>query len=148
MGATFDPPPWLAIRDDLYRRVLNRQAVTLTKSLRKCGRALQVKQAMDAIHAAYHRCDGLDPYDGSPLQGELLAELLPGVSRLLGADHQERWDRLPTVGQIPGEPGIEVEIVSRRTWMAKGERTAEAYLAHCRAVVAWMESENCAGRRQ
>ena len=29
------------------------------------------------------------------------------------------------------------EIVSWRTWIAKGDRTAEDYIAHCCAVAAW-----------
>ena len=139
MGATFEPPAWLAISAHLYRRVLNRQAVSLTKALRKRGRTLQVKQAMDAVHAAYHRCDGLDPYDGTPLQGEHLVEILPGANRTSGADLHRRWDALPTVAQVQSDAGIEVEIVSRRTWAAKGDRTAEEYLEHCRAVVAWVD---------
>ena len=68
MAATFDPPSWLAVPADLYKRALNRQAVSISKRLRKRGAAVPVKAVMDAIHAAYHRCDGLDPTAGSRSQ--------------------------------------------------------------------------------
>ena len=140
MVATFEPPSWLAIPADRYRRTLNRQAVSISKGLRKHGGAVPVKAVMDAVHAAYHRCDGLDPYDGMPLRGELLEDWLRGGMKLLGAERDGQWDRLPMVGQIHAAPGLQFEIVSWQTWMAKGDRTAEQYIAHCRAVVTWADA--------
>ena len=61
------PPSWLDIDADSYKRLLNRTAVTITKRARKRGATYQVKEAIDAIHAAFQRCDGTDPYDGQPL---------------------------------------------------------------------------------
>ena len=57
------PPSWLDIDADSYKRLLNRTAVTITKRARKRGATYQVKEAIDAIHAAFQRCDGTDPYD-------------------------------------------------------------------------------------
>ena len=98
MAATFDSPSWLAIPAALYKRALNRQAVSISKWLRKRGAAVPVKAVMDAIHAAYHRCDGLDPYDGMPLQGALLADYIKGELKPSGVEPDGRWDRLPAVG--------------------------------------------------
>ena len=61
------PPSWLDIDPDSYKRLLNRTAVTITKRARKRGATYQVREAIDAIHAAFQRCDGTDPYDGLPL---------------------------------------------------------------------------------
>ena len=58
------PPSWLDIDPDSYKRLLNRTAVTITKRARKRGATYQVREAIDAIHAAFQRCDGTDPYDG------------------------------------------------------------------------------------
>ena len=137
MAATFDPPSWLAVPADLYKRALNRQAVSISKRLRKRGAAVPVKAVMDAIHAAYHRCDGLDPYDGMPLQGALLADYIKGEIKPSGVEPDGRWDRLPAVGTAHPSETLAFEIVSWRTWIAKGDRTAEDYIAHCCAVAAW-----------
>ena len=58
--------------------------MSISKRLRKRGAAVPVKAVMYAIHAAYHRCDGLDPYDGMPLQGALLANYIKGEIRPSG----------------------------------------------------------------
>ena len=61
------PLSWLDIDADSYKRLLNRTAVTITKRARKRGASYQVKEAIDAVHAGFKRCDGTDPYDGQPL---------------------------------------------------------------------------------
>ena len=68
---TVSPPSWLDI--DTYKRLLNRTAVTITKRAKEKTAKYQVKEAIDAIHAAFQRCDGTDPYDGLPLASRLLA---------------------------------------------------------------------------
>ena len=55
------PPSWLDIDPDSYKRLLNRTAVTITKRARKRGAKYQVREAIDAIHAAFQSCDGTDP---------------------------------------------------------------------------------------
>ena len=49
------PPSWLDIDPDSYKRLLNRTAVTITKRARKRGATYQVREAIDAIHAAFQR---------------------------------------------------------------------------------------------
>ena len=114
---TVSPPSWLYI--DTYKRLLNRTAVTITKRAKKQGATYQVKEAIDAIHAAFQRCNGTDPYDGLPLASRLLA-----------------GSRSPTVSEESSTTTATFEILSLQTKEAKGERNAEEFIAHCRAVVA------------
>ena len=117
------PPSWLDIDADSYKRLLNRTAVTITKHARKRGATYQVKEAIDAIHAAFQRCDGTDPYDGLPLD-----------------DRLHDGQRSPTVSPVSSTTTASLEILSRQTKEAKGERNAEEFIAHCRAVVAHADS--------
>jgi len=98
--------------------MLNRTAVTITKRAKKRGATYQVKEAIDAIHAAFHRCDGMDPYDGLPLESRLLA-----------------GNRCPSVSTLDNSNTTNFEVLSVETQAAKGERTTEDFIAHCRAVV-------------
>ena len=113
------PPPWLNIDSDSYKRMLNRTAVTITKRAKKRGATYQVKEAIEAINAAFHRCDGMDPYDGRPLDSRLLA-----------------GKRCPSVSTLGNSKTANFEVLSAETQAAKGERTTEDFIAHCRAVVA------------
>ena len=117
------PPSWLDINADSYKRLLNRTAVTITKHARKRGATYQVKEAIDAIHAAFQRCDGTDPYDGLPLD-----------------DRLHDGQRSPTVSPVSSTTTASFEILSRQTKEGKGERNAEEFIAHCRAVVAHADS--------
>ena len=112
------PPPWLNIDSDSYKRMLNRTAVMITKRAKKRGATYQVKEAIDAIHAAFHRCDGMDPYDGLPLESRLLA-----------------GNRCPSVSTLDNSNTTNFEVLSVETQAAKGERTTEDFITHCRAVV-------------
>ena len=123
------PPSWMDIDADTYKRLLNRAAVTITKHAKKRGATYQVKEAIDAIHAAFHRCNGLDPYDGLPLDGRLLD-----------------GSRSPTVSPVRGSTSATFEILSLQTKAAKGERNAEEFIAHCRAVVAHADTTSPAQR--
>ena len=57
------PPSWLDIDADSYKRLLNRTTVTITKRTRKRGATYQVREAIDAIHSVFQRCDSTDPFD-------------------------------------------------------------------------------------
>ena len=121
------PPSWLDIDPDSYKRLLNRTAVTITKRARKRGATYQVREAIDAIHAAFQRCDGTDPYDGLPLD-----------------DRLHDGQRSPTVSPVSSTTTASFEILSRQTKEAKGGRNAEEFIAHCRAVVAHADSASTA----
>ena len=116
---TVAPPSWLEMDTDSYKRLLNRTAVTITKRAKKRGATYQVKEAMEAIHAAFHRCDGTDPYDGLPLDGRDLD-----------------GSRCPTVCPIDNDSIANFEILSLQTKESKGSMNVEDFIAHCRAVVA------------
>lgn len=121
------PPSWLDIDFDSYKRLLNRTAVTITKRVRKRGATHQVKEAVDAIHAAFQRYDATDPYDGQPLDRCL-------------HDGQSS----PTVSPVNSTTTANFAILSRQTKEAKGERNAEEFITHCRAVVAHADSASTA----
>ena len=113
------PPRWLEMDPDSYKRLLNRTAVTNTKRAKKRGATYQVREAMEAIHAAFHRCDGTDPYDGLPLDGR----------------HRD-GNRCPMVCPIDNDNVADFEILSLQTKESKGSMNVEDFIAHCRAVVA------------
>ncbi|WP_392344972.1 hypothetical protein [Parasynechococcus sp.] len=119
----------LDIDADSYKRLLNRTAVTITKRAKKRRSTYQVKEAIDAIHAAFQRCDGTDPYDGLPLDNRL---------------HDE--SRSPTVSPVSSSSTATFEILSLQTKEAKGERDAEEFIAHCRAVIARADETSTAQR--
>ena len=125
---SFSPPSWLDIDADSYKRLLNRTAVTITKRARKRGAIYQVREAMDAIHSAFQRCDGTDPFDGLPLDSQL-----------------HDGSRSPAVSPVSSSAAT-FEILSLQTKEAKGERNAEEFIAHCRAVVAHANTSSPAQR--
>ena len=136
----FNPPKWLKLTPDDYKRVLNREALGLTKRDRRRGGRYPVKEALVAVHNAFHNCNGTDPYDGMPLEGEQLKPI-SGSDRL-GIDFtcKKHLRRMPTVGHLHQEPIAEFEILSCQTHTAKNEMTADEYFNHCKAVVSLSET--------
>ena len=99
------PPSWLDIDPDSYKRLLNRTAVTITKRAKKRGATYRVREAIDAIHATFQRCDGMDPYDVLPLYNRI-----------------HDGSRCPTVSPVSSNSAATFEILSLQTKKAKGER--------------------------
>ena len=132
--ADYAPPSWMEQTPLIYKQWLQREALIVTKRDRKRGGSYRVKDAMDAIHAAAHRSDGNDPYDGQPMNGFLLD---PHNTTNSSKDAQQMAStrRCPMVKHARGELICDFEIMSRQTGEAKGEMTAEEYVEHCRAVV-------------
>ena len=129
------PPPWLGLDAQTYRRLVNRTAVTVTKRARKRGGTYQVKEAMDAIHAAFHRCDGTDPFDGLPLDAQQLETGQHTELRPRRIAETIPCSRCPTISPVNGETMANFEILSLQTKTSKGSMNSEEYIAHCRAVV-------------
>ena len=129
------PPPWLGLDVQTYKRLVNRTAVTVTKRARKRGGTYQVKEAMDAIHAAFHRCDGTDPFDGLPLDAQQLETGQHTESRPRRIAETIPCSRCPTISPVNGETMANFEILSLQTKTSKGSMNSEEYIAHCRAVV-------------
>ena len=136
----FKPPPWLKLTPDAYKRVLNREALTLTRRDRRRGGIYQVKEALVAVHNAFHSCDGTDPYDGMPLDGEQLIIIKRSDQRGNSLSTKKHLQRMPTVGHLHQQPIAEFEILSRQTHRAKSEMTADEYLKHCRAVTSFSDT--------
>ena len=129
------PPPWLGLDVQTYKRLVNRTAVTVTKRARKRGGTYQVKEAMDAIHAAFHRCDGTDPFDGLPLDAQQLETGQHTELRPRRIAETIPCSRCPTISPVNGETMANFEILSLQTKTSKGSMNGEEYIAHCRAVV-------------
>ena len=119
----------------VYKQWLQRQALTVTKRDRKHGGSYRVKDAMDAIHIATHRSDGIDPYDGQPKNASLLVAKNPTLSTCEEAQQQASARLCPTVKHARGASICHFEIMSRQTANAKGEMSTVEYLELCHVVV-------------
>ena len=131
----YAPPSWMELTPFIYKQWLQRQALIVTKSDRKRGGSYRVKDAMDAIHTAAHRSDGIDPYDGQPMDASLLGSKKPILSTNPEAQPQAFEKRCPMVKHASRALTCDFEIMSRQSGVAKGEMSTEEYLEHCRAVV-------------
>ena len=72
VGVSWSAPVWVGLSDRDYSELIQRKAVAVTKRDKRRGGQYTVKQAIEAIDEAFHRCSGFDPYDGSKLDPELL----------------------------------------------------------------------------
>lgn len=137
MSDQFQPPEWLSLDATAYRRLLNREAVAQTKQARRFGGTYRVREAMEAIDIAFHRCDGTDPYDGQALDPALFVveRPRPAVASIVQQSDRRVYARLPTIASVRAESIAEFEIVSWQTKMAKGDLTSREFLDYCRNVV-------------
>ena len=71
-GVSWSAPGWVGVSDGKYSGLIQRKAVAVTKRYKRRGGKYSVKEAIEAIHQAFHRCNGFDPYVGSKLDPELL----------------------------------------------------------------------------
>ena len=115
--------------------MLQRKAVAVTRRDKRRDGKYSVKEAIEAIHQAFHRCNGFDPYDGSKLDPELLGEYRNEDAKVQGVAHKRRFAMLPTVDHVKAEPVADFEIVSWQTNDAKGDMPPEEFIAYCRRVV-------------
>ena len=115
--------------------MLRRKAMAVTRRDKRRDGKYSVKEAIEAIHQAFHRCNGFDPYDGSKLAPELLGEYKNEDAKAEGAAHKRRFAMLPTVDHVKAEPVADFEIVSWQTNDAKGDMLPEEFISYCRRVV-------------
>ena len=115
--------------------MLQRKAVAVTRRDKRRDGKYSVKEAIEAIHQAFHRCNGFDPYDGSKLDPELLGEYKNDEAKAQRAAYKRRFAMLPTVDHVTAEPVPDFEIVSWQTNDAKGDMPPEEFIAYCRRVV-------------
>ena len=68
----WSPPAWVGFSDEDYSDLIRKKAVAVTRRDKRRDGKYTVKQAIEAINQAFHRCNGFDPYDGSKLNPKLL----------------------------------------------------------------------------
>ena len=95
--------------------MLQRKAVAVTRRDKWRDGKYSVKEAIEAIHQAFHRCNGFDPYDGSKLDPELLGEYKNDEAKLQRAPYKRRFAMLLTVDHVTAKPVPDFEIVSWQT---------------------------------
>ena len=115
--------------------MLRRKAIAVTRRDKRRGGKYSVKEAMEAIHQAFHRCNGFDPYDGSKLDPELLGEYKNDEAKAQRAAYKRRFAMLPTVDHVKAEPVADFQIVSWQTNDAKGDMPPEEFIGYCLRVV-------------
>ena len=110
--------------------MLQRKAVAVTRRDKRRDGKYSVKEAIEAIHEAFHRCNGFDPYDGSKLDPELLGGYKNEDAKAERAAYKRRFAMLPTVDHVTATPVADFEIVSWQTNDAKGDMTPEEFIAY------------------
>ena len=115
--------------------MLQRKAVAVTRRDKRRDGKYSVKEAIEAIHQAFHRCNGFDPYDGSKLDPKLLGTYDNNRSKEKGAAYKREMAMLPTIDHVTAKPVPDFEIVSWQTNDAKGDMLPEEFIAYCRRVV-------------
>ena len=135
VGVSWSAPAWVGLGDRRYSDLIRKKAEAVNRRDKKRGGKYSVKEAIEAIHQAFHRCNGFDPYDGSKLNPKLLGDFKNEDAKAGGAAHKRRFAMLPTVDHVTAEPVPDFEIVSWQTNDAKGDMPAEEFIAYCRRVV-------------
>ena len=136
MPRKYEPPAWVGLDADAYAKYLTRKGSALRRRDAKRGGSYSLVEAKTAIHKAFCESDGLDPYDGMPMDPSLIGTYDNDSSKLKRAGYKKQFSRLPTVDHINGEPVAEFMVISWQTNDAKGDMTPDEYINHCRAVVA------------
>ena len=127
-------PSWIGFSDQDYSKILHRRALAVTRRDKRRGGNYTVKQAIEAINQAFHRCNGFDPYDQF-CWSRAARTYDNQKSKEKGAAYKREMAMLPTVDHVKAEPLAEFEIVSWQTNDAKGEMRPEEFVAYCRRVV-------------
>ena len=135
VGVSWSAPAWVGLSDEDYSDLIRKKAVAVTRRDKRRGGKYTVKQAIEAINQAFHRCNGFDPYDGSKLDPKLLGTYNNEEAKAQGADYKKRFAMLPTVDHVKAEPVPDFEIVSWQTNDAKGDMPPKEFIAYCRRVV-------------
>jgi hypothetical protein len=121
-----------------HSKLLQKKTVAVTRRDNKRGGTYSVREAIEAIeaiHEAFHRCDGFDPYDDSKLNPRLLGEYKNDAAKAEGTNYKRSFSLLPTNDHVKAEPVANFEIVSWQTNDAKGDMPPDEFIAYCRRVV-------------
>ena len=134
-GVSWSAPGWVGVSDGKYSELIQRKAVAVTRRDKRRGGQYTVKQAIEAINEAFHRCNGSDPYDGSKLDPKLLGTYNNDEAKAKVAEYKRRFSVLPTIDDVTAEPVADFEIASWQTNDANGEMPLKEFIAYCRRVV-------------
>ena len=135
VDVSWSAPDWVELSDEDYSDLIRKKAVAVTRRDKKRGSEYSVKEAIEAIDQAFHRCTGFDPYDGSKLNPKLLGEYDNKASKAKGAAYKKEMAMLPTIDHVKAEQVADFEIVSWQTNDAKGDMPPDEFIAYCRRVV-------------
>ncbi len=135
VDVSWSAPDWVELSDEDYSDLIRKKAVAVTRRDKKRGGEYSVKEAIEAIDQAFHRCTGFDPYDGSKLNPKLLGEYNNKASKAKGAAYKKEMAMLPTIDHVKAEPVADFEIVSWQTNDAKVDLPPDEFIAYCRRVV-------------
>ena len=135
VDVSWSAPAWVGLSDEDYSDLIRKKAVAVTRRDKRRDGKYSVKEAIEAIHQAFHRCNGFDPYDGSKLDPELLGTYDNNRSKEKGAAYKREMAMLPTIDHVTAKPVPDFEIVSWQTNDAKGDMPPEEFIAYCRRVV-------------
>ena len=130
VGVSWSAPAWVGQSDKDYSDLLRKKAEAVTRRDKRRGGKYSVKEAIEAIHQAFHRCNGFDPYDGSKLDPELLGTYSNERSKEKGAAYKRDMAMLPTVDHVTAKQVADFEIVSWQTNDAKGDMPPEEFIAY------------------
>ena len=130
----FNPPEWVPLTVESYRKLVQRKAVALHRRDKKRGGTYTVKEALQAMHQAFTASDGVDPYDGLPMDADLLGTYDNADSKAEGAVYKRKFARMPTVDHVEAMPEPVFEIVSWQTNDAKGDMTPDEFRGYCQRV--------------
>ena len=128
-------PDWVRLSDVEYSKLLQKKAVAVTRRDKKRGGTYSVREAIEAIDEAFHRCNGFDPYDGSKLNPRLLGEYKNEAAKADGANYKRRFALLPTIDHVTAKPEPDFQIVSWQTNDAKGDMPPKEFIDFCRRVI-------------
>ena len=132
---SWSAPAWVGLSDEDYSDLIRKKAVAVTRRDKRRGGEYTVKQAIEAVHQAFHCCNGFDPYDGSKLDPDLLGTYNNERSKERGAAYKREMAMLPTVDHVTAELVPDFEIVSWQTNDVKGDMPSEEFIAYCRRFV-------------
>ena len=113
---SWSAPGWVGGSDGKYSELIQRKAVAVTRRDKRRGGRYNVKEAIEAIYQAFHRCNG---FDGSKRDPELLGTYSNGRSKGSGAAYKREMAMLPTVDHVTAKPVADFKIVSWPTNDAK-----------------------------
>ena len=63
VGVSWSAPAWVGQSDKDYSDLIRKKAEAVTRRDKRRGGKYSIKEAIEAIHQAFLRCNGFDPYE-------------------------------------------------------------------------------------